>query len=468
MNHPTCSTMGATCERCGLPFAEAASDLSRYDVKCFRRFPTLANEDGCKWAQEKRQKLLAEPMVIAAIEAARTISDIPPRDLEQHWQLFLPTIDREALGPERVEQLTNAIRNIERERDEFRRMYAEQVNRELAAFAAAQADIHAACGMCGKPIENNVYVRLNDKYVHQSCHVEGIVAECDDARKERDYVIEVQTRQVEDNRRLERERDEALAYAASLESAQKAQADVFIEAGEVSRRRIAELEAALAVAKRAASLYWHNSQCDNGCTGEPYCRRCKAVIDAFSDAPAQPATATKEAYEHVGDFAGCETLKTAPLTLEDEIKAAGIAQPATAAPVCLCRPFAYHPECELHSAAPSPTAREVNPRRFISVKGVSTLCDHCGRNTDEWEVTALAWGRIDKLHGSVRHLLCRGCFASDTEDGDLVNDWSTIVQCHPQRRRSAYPMCRAWNVETFRSSATAVSYAKPTTRPRRA
>jgi len=38
------------------------------------------------------------------------------------------------------------------------------------------------CGMCGKPIESNVYVRLNDKYVHRECHMAGLKAERDAAR----------------------------------------------------------------------------------------------------------------------------------------------------------------------------------------------------------------------------------------------------------------------------------------------
>ena len=43
-------------------------------------------------------------------------------------------------------------------------------------------DMNITCNMCGKPIESNVYVRLNDKYVHRECHMAGLKAERDAAR----------------------------------------------------------------------------------------------------------------------------------------------------------------------------------------------------------------------------------------------------------------------------------------------
>src|SRR6185312_87385 len=74
------------------------------------------------------------------------------------------------------------------------------------------------CGMCGKPIESNVYVRLNDKYVHRECHMAGLKAERDAARAS---VFEWQDRATKHSQ-------EAVEYARQLDAARAERDEAFI------------------------------------------------------------------------------------------------------------------------------------------------------------------------------------------------------------------------------------------------
>lgn len=105
-----------------------------------------------------REKLDA---AVASIKAANE-SDLG-QTLERYQDLCARTVVR--------------AENAERERDEARAVLRAQHD----ALLGRADSPGASCGVCGHAIESNVYVRLNDKYVHRECHVAGLREERDEA-----------------------------------------------------------------------------------------------------------------------------------------------------------------------------------------------------------------------------------------------------------------------------------------------
>jgi hypothetical protein len=107
-------------------------------------------------------------------------------------------------------------------------------------------DIHETplgCGKCGAAIESNVYVRMNDKYVHRECYTEGLRGERDVAVRERDEAI------------AERDRLKKFTDVVRLDTmwqgmvleldAAKRERDAQKSRADAAERRLEQLEAAL-------------------------------------------------------------------------------------------------------------------------------------------------------------------------------------------------------------------------------
>jgi hypothetical protein len=170
--------------------------------------------------------------------------------------------------------------------------------------------------------------------------------ERDEARKERDYAIEVQTRQVEDNRRLEWERDEARAELKTI--VEGSHAALAMKSRDLAQRdrRIAELEAAL----RETLVPLKALQLADGHNWSPVVReqftKAEPMALAALSAAAQPATTatTKEpdawAYEQ---WTLCPRCSGPSSSLCNKCRDEVAAPPSPAAPLIVGRKVISEP-----------------------------------------------------------------------------------------------------------------------------